>query len=100
RRLRVRGRIMTSHVPLFAGYVFLLGDRDERVTALATRRVVQSLEVKDQEGLWRDLRQLQRLISSGAPIKPEDRLAPGMSVEITSGPLAGLKGKILRTAKG
>jgi hypothetical protein len=36
----------------------------------------------------------------GRPITPEDRLAPGMTVQITSGPLASLKGTVLRTAKG
>jgi len=100
RRLRVRGRTMTSHVPLFGSYLFVLGNREERLAALTTNRVVQCLEVKDQEGLWQDLRQLWRLIGSGAPITPEDRLAPGMTVQITSGPLAGLKGTILRTATG
>src|SRR5438874_490482 len=50
-RLKVAGRILYSHVPLFPGYVFLLGHPEERVTALATQRVVRSLEVADQEGL-------------------------------------------------
>jgi transcription antitermination factor NusG len=100
RRLRIRGRAMTSHVPLFGGYIFVLGNREERLAALTTNRVVQCLEVKDQAGLWQDLRQLWRLIASGAPITPEDKLAPGMNVQITSGPLAGLKGTILRTANG
>jgi transcription antitermination factor NusG len=98
RRLLVRGRVMTSRVPLFAGYLFLLGNRDDRVNALATARVVRSLPVADQDGLWRDLRQVHRLIRTGAPVTPEDRLAPGMAVEIRSGPLAGLRGKILEVA--
>ena len=50
--------------------------------------------------MWSDLRQINQLIASGAPITPEERLTPGVSVEIRSGPLAGLKGKILRTASG
>jgi transcription antitermination factor NusG len=100
RRLLVRGRVMTSHIPLFPGYFFLLGNREERIKALATRRVVNNLEVKDQVGLWRDLRQVWTLISTGAPVTPEDRLAPGMMVEIRNGPLAGLRGTILRTASG
>src|SRR4051812_10260941 len=45
RRLNVRGRSLTSHVPLFAGYLFLLADRDEYLAALATSRVVQGLVV-------------------------------------------------------
>jgi transcriptional antiterminator RfaH len=100
RRCLVRNRVQHSHVPLFAGYVFLLGDHDERVTALATGRVVRSLEVADQTGLWRDLRQICRLIATGAPIAPEERLTPGAPVEIRTGPLAGLRGTILRTASG
>lgn len=99
-RLRLRGRLLTSFVPLFPGYVFLLSNREERLTALATGRVVRSLEVADQASLWTDLRQIHRLLTSGAPVTPEERLAPGMNVTITSGPLAGLAGKILRTATG
>jgi transcriptional antiterminator RfaH len=98
RRLSIRGRVMTSHVPLFPGYVFLLAGPEERVAALTTSRVVKDLTVADQEGLWRDLRQISRLLRSGAPVTPEDRLAPGMAVEIKSGPLAGLRGTILEAA--
>jgi transcription antitermination factor NusG len=100
RRLRVRGRILTSYVPLFSGYVFLLADGEERAVALATNRVVRSLVVADQEELWRDLRQIDRLIALGAPITPEQQLAPGTPVEIRSGPLAGLRGKVIRSASG
>jgi transcriptional antiterminator RfaH len=100
RRSRIRGRLVTSYNPLFPGYLFLLAEPEERITALGTARVVRSLAVSDQPRLWHDLSQLQRLIATGAPVTPEDRLAPGMSVEIRSGPLAGLKGKILRTASG
>jgi len=99
-RLRLRGRNLTSHVPLFPGYVFLLANREQRHTALTTNRVVQTLPVGDQNALWRDLRQIYRLIATGAVITPEDRLAPGSVVDITTGPLAGLKGKIVRTASG
>jgi transcriptional antiterminator RfaH len=99
-RSLIRGRVFTSHIPLFAGYVFLLGEREERLSALATSRVIRGLAVADQAGLWRDLRQIYRLIASGDPVTPVDRLAPGMAVEIRSGPLAGLKGKILRQASG
>lgn len=98
RRSLVRGRTMTSHIPLFTSYLFLLGTEEERIRALATHRVVQSLKVPDQERLWQDLQQIYRLIETGAPITPEDRLEPGMRVEICSGPLSGLKGTIIRTA--
>jgi len=92
----VRGRLLQSHVPLFGGYLFLLADREERVTALATQRVVRSLQVPRQDDLWRDLAQVERLISSGLPVTPEQKLYPGKAVTIRTGPLAGLKGKIVR----
>lgn len=100
RRWRLRGRMMTSHLPLFPSYVFLRADRQERVSALSTNRVVRSLEVPDQAVLWQDLRQIRRLITAGVPISPENRLTTGMMVEITCGPLAGLRGRILRSASG
>jgi len=100
RRSVIRGRVLESHVPLFPGYLFLLGVRDERLAALATKRVVHSLEVSDQQGLWNDLIQVNRLINTGAPITPEERLEPGDLVEITRGALAGLKGRIIRAASG
>ncbi|HZY89188.1 MAG TPA: transcription termination/antitermination NusG family protein [Gemmataceae bacterium] len=100
RRTLVRGRPLEAHVPLFPGYLFLLADRDERVTALATERVVRSLAVADQSQLRHDLWQVHRLIAAGAPITPEQRLAPGATVEVRSGPLAGLRGRIIRGASG
>jgi transcription antitermination factor NusG len=100
RRWRLRGRAMSSHVPLFPGYFFLFADARERVTALTTNRIVNAIPVHDQAQLWGDLRQVYRLISSGAPVTPEDKLAPGTLVEIKSGVLAGMRGKILATATG
>jgi transcriptional antiterminator RfaH len=97
---RVRGRVMESHVPLFPGYVFLLGDREDRGKAIATGRVIRCLPVPDQQELWDDLCQLHRLVTSGLSLTAETRLAPGMTVEIRDGALAGLRGKILRGATG
>jgi transcription antitermination factor NusG len=98
RRSRIRNRTMTSYIPLFTGYVFMLAEGEERLTALRSDRIARMLPVADIEGLWGDLRQISRLIAAGAPLSPEGRLTPGMLVEIKSGPLAGLKGKIIREA--
>jgi transcriptional antiterminator RfaH len=98
RRSLIRGRLLTSYIPLFAGYCFLLADEKERVKALATHRVVNALDVPDQKELWHDLRQIRRLIESGVPITPEGQLVAGTLVEIRSGPLAGLSGVIVRQA--
>jgi transcriptional antiterminator RfaH len=100
RRCRVRNRILTAHIPLFTGYLFLHGDRDRRVAALSTNRIVRCLEVADQDGFWGDLRQVHRLLASGMPVSQESTLVPGALVEVTNGPLAGVTGTILRGASG
>ena len=100
RRSLVRGRPLDSHLPLFPGYVFLLADGAERVTALATGRVVRTLAVADQARLWDDLARLHRLLDSGLEVGRQDGPAPGTWVVIRSGPLEGLRGKVLKAESG
>jgi transcription antitermination factor NusG len=96
----LRGRRMTSHIPVFSGYMFLLATQPERDAAKRTNRVAQLLEVPDQRQLWDELARLNRLIESGEPIDPEACLRPGVDVEIISGLLQGLVGRIEKTASG
>lgn len=98
KRLNMRGRRMTSFVPLFPGYVFRLAGREEPPLARLAPRLAHRLDVPDQSRLWDDLRQIRQLIHSGLPITREDRLGPGAQVTICQGPLAGLRGKVVRTA--
>jgi len=93
------GRLFRSHLPLFPGYVFLHGDRDARLAALETNLLVNVLPVEDQQQLHADLARVYHLITSGAPLTPEERLQPGSRVEITRGALAGLEGKVIRRGK-
>jgi transcriptional antiterminator RfaH len=99
RERRFRGRIVTSYLPLFPSYLFLLGDNQARVQALTTNTVAQTLVVENQAELHADLTRVYCLMASGAPLAPEERLQPGTLVEITGGPLAGLEGKIIRRGK-
>jgi len=97
RRTRMpKGRICTSHVPLFANYVFMYGDESQRYTALTTNCISRDLVVVEGVQLVTDLRQLRHLIMSGAPIQPEAKLEPGMRVRVRSGPLVGQEGTVLR----
>jgi transcription antitermination factor NusG len=99
RQWRNRGRLHSSHLPLFPGYLFLQGDQHAVYRTLETNLVVRILPVKDQEQLHADLARVYTLITTGAPLTPEDRLQPGTPVEIVSGPLTGLEGKVLRKGK-
>src|SRR5207248_9952873 len=96
RQWRSRGRELCSHLPLFPSYVFLHGDPQVRLAALQTKLVAHCLEVADQVRMRADLVAVHRLITSGSPLVPEERLQPGVAVEITSGPLAGLEGVVIR----
>jgi len=90
------GRVRTSHVPLFAGYVFLLGDEDHRYQALQTNCVSRCLRVDDPDRLVADLQNIKRLIDCEAPLTPESRIEPGVRVRIRNGSLAGLEGTVVK----
>ncbi len=94
RRHLYRGRRITSHVPLFAGYVFLFTDQRERVQSLATQRIAQSIQVPDGPHLYADLAQVQRLIDAKVPLTIEARLQPGQKVRVLEGSFAGMEGII------
>jgi len=90
------GRTRVAHVPLFAGYVFMYGGGDARYRAMTTNCISRWLPVGDGQELTHDLRQVRRLIDSGAPLTPEARLDPGARVRVRCGPLAGMEGKVIR----
>ncbi|MEN6450372.1 MAG: transcription termination/antitermination NusG family protein [Thermoguttaceae bacterium] len=91
-----RGRRRTSLSPLFGGYVFLYGSEEERLRTLATNRVSRVLSVEDPQQLIYDLRQLKQLISAGAPLTVESRLAPGRRVRVRHGAFAGVEGTVVK----
>ena len=94
-----RGRtIRTAEIPLFGSYVFLYGTNEERVQALTTNRISRTLEIEDsmQMQMQRDLRQVQTLIASDAPLTVEQRISPGQYVRVKSGPFGGLEGVVIR----
>jgi transcriptional antiterminator RfaH len=95
-----RGRRISAQVPLFSGYVFMHGADEDRALSLTTNRISQILPVTDGARLRYDLRQISRLIASGAPVTVEQRLAPGRRVRIRQGALAGLEGTILERRGG
>jgi transcriptional antiterminator RfaH len=95
-RRRNRSRTTTSFLPLFPSYLFINGDDSIRRAALETNHVVRTIQVVDREQLMHDLSRVYRMMVSGIPMAPEDRLQPGQWVQITSGPLAGLDGKLVR----
>lgn len=93
------GRKTRSVVPLFPSYLFLHGDSGDRLEAFRGGRLASILEVADQRGLDRDLRQIQTMLSSGVPVQSEPSAPVGAKVRIVTGPLKGIEGIVIRRGK-
>ncbi len=97
--VRVRGRLQTSHHPLFPGYVFLRSDQNGRIKALETRYVAQTIPVVDQAKLRLEIERVHRIMHTDLPLGSESQLIPGAPVVIRRGALTGVEGKIIRVGK-
>lgn len=84
--------------PLFPGYCFARFGPGERVQVLKTQGVVQILGNKDgplpvPES---EIEAVRRLVTSTLPYDPHPYLREGMMVEVIRGPLAGIRGVLVR----
>ena len=90
------GRLRTSYIPLFPNYLFMLGNEENRRSALTTNCISKCSQVSDGDELLANLRQLKTIIETGIPLTPEGRLEPGNRVRVKSGLFAGYEGTVLR----
>jgi transcription antitermination factor NusG len=90
------GRVLTSHMPLFAGYVFHRAGPESRPLLWRSNVVANLIEVQDQRQLGEELAQLRRLQESGASLKPYLELLAGEPVRIADGVFSGYYGVIVR----
>ena len=91
------GRVRESYVPLFASYVFVHGNEQQRHQALTTNCISRMPErARRAARLVHDLRQIRRLIELDAPLTIEARIEPGRRVRVRSGSMAGLEGTVVK----
>lgn len=90
----IRGRRVKSLLPLFTSYLFIYADEAERIKTLSTNRVVQMFSAPDALEMTNDLKHIQTLIESGAPLTVESCLQPGQRVRVKTGSLRGIEGVI------
>jgi len=90
------GRVRSSYVPLFAGYVFMQGSEPQRHQALTSNCISRCLPVPDGVQLVRDLRQIRQLIELDAPLTVEARIEAGRRVRVRSGSMTGLEGSVVK----
>jgi transcriptional antiterminator NusG len=88
------GRRRRVEQPLFSGYVFLHGTREQTFFAVATKRVANVLTVEDQPAFVREIQTIREAIERGADLTPESYLELGRRVRVTAGPFRGLEGLV------
>ena len=89
-------RVRTFTTPMFPGYLFCRADPDGRRWLAQNRHTANLLEVPDQTQLLDQLRQLQRALAAGLVTELCPFLEAGRRVRVTSGPLRGLEGLVVR----
>jgi len=86
-------------LPLFSGYVFLLGTIEQAYSADRTGRVARIIPVFNQDQMDWELTNLQVALYQKPAIAPYPFLKAGTKVEVRSGPFRGLQGLIEGRAK-
>ena len=91
-------RVKAVEFPLFSGYVFCRFDYADRLTVLNTPGVASILgagaiyaPIPEDE-----IAAIRLIVNSGVRARPWAYLAPGQTVRVDQGPLAGLRGTVLR----
>ena len=88
------GRIFEFTKPLFPGYLFCYFQKEQRKAILKTRHVANILAVVDQDGLLRELTEIEKAIKLKAELTPYAYLERGTRVKIVDGPFRGIEGII------
>lgn len=96
KKVRRSGRTFISYLPLFSGYVFFRGEREQRLKAVRSNVIVNVLEPPDQNEIAAELRQLHELQLGDAPLVPHPYVGPGDTVLITEGAFQGYRGVVLK----
>lgn len=90
------GRVRTSHLPLFAGYLFLNGSDEERREALTTNCISRVSPIAESDDVVSELSRIQQLISTKKPITHESQIEAGQRIRVKTGPLKGMEGTVLK----
>lgn len=94
RRSRRAGGPALLEVPLFPGYVFMRGQRHEAFVADRNRRLVQIIDVIDQDQLDRELSQIRLALEAGVDLEPHPQFVAGSAVRVSYGSLIGVQGVV------
>ena len=94
-QVRTQGsRKQTVRVPMFPGYLFLRGTREQAFAADRTKRVANIITVPDQKHIDWEIENLHLALSHRVELDPFPYLSEGVRVEVRSGPMRGLQGVV------
>ena len=98
RRRRWKDRWKTVSFPLFPGYCFARFPYPDRLVVQTAIGVVQILGINGHASPIPDaeIEAVRLLVTSTLPLDPHPYLREGMEVEVTRGPLAGVRGILVR----
>jgi transcription antitermination factor NusG len=89
---------------LFPGYISFSVARGEEYQLYATNRIVKILEIKNQNRFIRELDQVYHTLDLGINLEPfkghHPDFTPGTLVEVTTGPMRGVQGVIVKINSG
>ena len=82
--------------PLFTSYLFICGSVEDRLTALRSGRLCQTIEVPDQHKLIEQLLPIESALIMGVQLNPYPHAAVGRRCRVKSGPFLGTEGVVLK----
>lgn len=92
----LQGRKFISSEPLFPGYMFLFGEREDGFAAISTKRVCRILQIDDQEAFEIEISQIASVLASGAKLELFPFAVVGSWCRVTKGPFLGVEGRIIK----
>ena len=88
------GRRVRVEMPLFSGYIFIHGSREDAYACDRTRRVAQIIDIPDQQQFENEINNIRIALATAIPIDPFPLLHEGVKVTVRSGPLQGMIGMV------
>jgi len=95
---RWKDRTKTVQLPLFACYAFVRGGLDRRFEILNLPGVLALVGRPFGSAVIAggEIESIRRVIAAAAPIEPHPPMTEGQRVRVTSGPLEGIEGMLVR----
>ena len=90
------GKKQAVLLPLFSSYVFFCGSDSDRYHAMTTNRLCQTIEIKDQQTIIKELTAIEKALTAKVRLDPYPFAAVGQRFRITGGSLKGMEGIVIK----